>query len=60
MTESERKPCDNPSGQWCQACRDVGAYHCSDPEHCGGMRSMEHHAGCPHNNFAGGMPRDEP
>lgn len=31
---------DNPSGLYCPSCRSCGLYHCSDPEHCGGMRPM--------------------
>ena len=31
---------DNPSGLYCQACREVGAAHCASPEWCGGMRRM--------------------
>lgn len=25
----------------CDDCRAVGALHCSDPEHCGGMKEVE-------------------
>lgn len=25
---------------WCEACREVGALHCSDPINCGGMQEM--------------------
>lgn len=31
---------DNPSGMYCQACRDLGGAHCAHPEYCGGMRLM--------------------
>lgn len=31
---------DNPSGMYCRACRQAGMWHCSDPEHCGGMERM--------------------
>jgi|GEM_PF-4189010 len=27
----------NPSGMYCQECRDTGLAHCSDPVNCGGM-----------------------
>lgn len=30
---------DNPSGMKCEACRSIGYAHCSDPEHCGNMKS---------------------
>lgn len=32
---------DNPSGLYCPACRSVGMSHCSEVEHCGGMRRMK-------------------
>lgn len=31
---------DNPSGMYCQDCRAVGMYHCSDPVNCGDMKPM--------------------
>lgn len=31
---------DNPSGMYCPDCRACGFWHCSDPEHCGGMKRM--------------------
>lgn len=37
---------DNPSGMTCTACRGVGAWHCSDPEHCGGMKPMRSACTC--------------
>jgi hypothetical protein len=28
--------------EWiCEACRSVGMWHCSDPEHCGNMKKTE-------------------
>ena len=40
--------CDNMAGEYCPGCRSTGLSHCSDPEHCGGMVPMKHHAGCVH------------
>lgn len=37
---------DNPSGMACTACRSVGAWHCSDPENCGGMKPMRSACTC--------------
>jgi hypothetical protein len=32
---------DNPSGLYCPSCRASGFSHCSDVEHCGGMKLMK-------------------
>ena len=37
---------DNPSGMACTGCRSVGAWHCSDPENCGGMKPMRSACTC--------------
>lgn len=49
LAVSDTQPkCDNPSGEYCKACRETGMYHCSDPDNCGGMQPMRHHDKCRH------------
>jgi hypothetical protein len=56
LIRTNSKLCDNPSGEWCKACRATGLSHCSDPVHCGGMQPMTHHAGCQHTTPASAEP----
>lgn len=40
VADEARPLADNPSGLYCPTCRGVGAWHCSEPEYCGGMKKM--------------------